>query len=207
VNTFILQRCSLALQSMATTCLFGDGPYNLCIDVQPANTGNVNFNTLSLTSYTWNGNYIDSVTYHANAVPDSNYVFDHWETPYSVSPSNTSDSITFMVNKNACLTAVFKLKPSYETYGTPMLPGAFSPNGDGNNDVLNLYGIANASYYSLEVYNRWGEQLFHSNDKTKGWDGTYPDGTPAAVGVYAYRYDVIINSKTYVKNGSITLLR
>jgi gliding motility-associated-like protein len=111
------------------------------------------------------------------------------------------------VNQNACLIAVFKLKPASETYGTPMLPGAFSPNGDGNNDTLNVYGIANASSYSFEIYNRWGERLFYSIDKSQGWGGTYPNGTPAAVGVYAYRYDIIINGKTYIKNGSVTLLR
>jgi gliding motility-associated-like protein len=210
MNSFILQRCSLALQNLTTgNCNHTyDGPYNLCINVQPSNAGYVNFNTLSLHNFTWNGSYIDSITYHAFAVPDSNYVFDHWETPFTVNPRNTNDSITFFVNQNACLTAVFALKPPYETTGTPMLPQAFSPNGDGTNDVLNIYGIANATSYSFEIYNRWGEQLFHSTDKTKGWDGTYPNnGTPAAVGVYAYRYDIVINGKTYIKNGSITLLR
>jgi gliding motility-associated-like protein len=209
VNAFITERCSLALQSMAANCLNNaDGPYNLCVSVIPANGGHVNLNSLTLTTFTWNGQYVDSVNYTASAVPDSNYVFDHWQTPYSVQPVNTSDTVTFKVNQNACLTAVFVLKPPYETYGTPMLPEAFSPNGDGINDVLNVYGIGGASSYTFEIFNRWGERLFYSTDKTQGWDGTYPNGSgPAAVGVYAYRYDIIINNKTYVKNGSVTLLR
>jgi gliding motility-associated-like protein len=208
MNAFIMQRCSLALQSIASSiCVNTDGPYNLCISVQPANAGNVNFNSLSLTSFTWNGSYIDSVTYHAYAIPDSNYVFDHWQTTYSVNPNNTTDSITFMVNQSACLTAVFALKPPNETTGTPMLPEAFSPNGDGINDILNVYGIVNATSYTFFIYNRWGEQLFYSTDKTQGWNGTYPNGTPAEVGVYAYRYDIVVNGKTYIKNGNVTLLR
>ena len=209
MNTFIKNRCLAVLRNLASSsnCFNYDGPYNLCINVQPSNGGYVNFNTLSLHNFTWNGTYIDSVTYHAYAVPDSNYVFDHWEGPYTINPNNTTDSMTFQVNQSACLTAVFKLKPPYDTWGTPAIPTAFSPNSDGNNDLLNIYGIAGATSYSFEIYNRWGEQLFHSNDKTKGWDGTYPDGTAAAVGVYAYRYDIVINGKTYIKNGNITLLR
>lgn len=209
MKVFIMARCTSALQSLSSgNCNnnFG-GPYNLCIDVSPVNSGYVNFNSLSLHNFVWNGKYLDSINYHAYAVPDSNYVFDHWQTPFPVKPNINTDSITFHVTQNACLTAVFKLRPAYETTGTPMLPQAFSPNGDGNNDVLNVYGIENATSYAFDIYNRWGEQLFHSTDKAKGWDGTYPSGTPAAVGVYAYRYNIIIHGKTYIKNGNVTLLK
>ncbi|HEX7412640.1 MAG TPA: gliding motility-associated C-terminal domain-containing protein [Bacteroidia bacterium] len=209
MKVFIMQRCTLALQSLSSgNCnqYPWKGPYNLCIDVSPANSGFVNFNSLSLHNFVWNGKYLDSINYHAYAVPDSNYVFDHWQTPFPVKPNTNTDSITFYVTQDACLTAVFKLKPAYETTGTPMLPQAFSPNGDGNNDILNIYGIENATSYAFDIYNRWGEQLFHSTDKTKGWDGNY-NGSPAAVGVYAYRYNITIHGKTYIKNGSVTLLK
>ena len=210
MNSFITQRCSLAVQGLKLgNCSnsFG-GPYNLCLDVSPPNGGYIKFNSITLNTYPWNAKYLDSVTYFAKAIPDSNYVFDHWQTTYTVSPGQNNDSISFYVNKDAipCMTAIFKLKPPYETTGTPMLPTAFSPNGDGNNDVLNVYGIQNASSYEFEVYNRWGQQLFYSKDKTQGWDGTY-NGDPSAVGVYAYRYNIVINGKVYIKNGSFTLLR
>ena len=210
MNAFIMQQCSTALPNMAASaCLSADGPYNVCINVQPVNSGTVKLNTIPpFTSYPVNNlQYTDSFYCHANAIPDSNYVFDHWETPYTVNLSTINDSIAFYVTQSACLTAVFKLKPPYETTGTPMLPEAFSPNGDGINDTLNVYGIANATSYSFYIYNRWGEQLFYSNKKEQGWSGTYPSGVPAQVGVYAYRYDIVMNGKTYVKNGSVTLLR
>jgi gliding motility-associated-like protein len=205
MNIFLTQRCSLAVQGLKN-CYGYDGPYNLCVDVSPPNAGYVKFNSLTLHSFVWNGKYLDSVTNIAFAIPDSNYVFDHWETPYNVNPSKTSDSINFFIDRDACIKAVFKLKPAYETTGQPMLPSAFSPNGDGNNDILNIYGIANASSYDFEIYNRWGENIFHSMDKTQGWDGTY-NGVAAPVGVYAYWYNIVISGKTYNKKGSFTLLR
>jgi gliding motility-associated-like protein len=214
MKVFIQERCTTAIQGITGSSCFHqfDGPYNLCLDVQPRDAttlpGYIRFNSLTLKNFTWNQKYIDSVTYSAIAVPDSNYVFDHWTSDYNLSPSNSSDSVSFYVNKDSkhCMTAWFKLKPAYETTGTPMLPTAFSPNGDGNDDILNVYGIANASSYIFEVYNRWGQQIFSSQDKTQGWDGNF-NGSPAAVGVYAYRYDIVINGKTYNKKGSFTLLR
>jgi len=214
MQTFITERCTSAVQGISASSCFHqfDGPYNLCLDVEPRDAttipGYIRFNSLTLKTFPWNNKYLDSVTYMAVAVADSNYVFDHWTSDYSLSPSTTSDSVTFYVSKDSkhCMTAYFKLKPAYQTTGTPMLPTAFSPNGDGTDDILNVYGTANASSYSFEVYNRWGQNLFSSQDKTQGWDGNF-NGSPAAVGVYAYRYDIVIDGKTYIKKGSFTLLR
>ena len=205
MNIFLTQRCSLAVQGLKN-CYGYDGPYNLCVDVFPPNSGYVKFNSLTLQNFVWNGKYLDSVTYYAYGIADSNYVFDYWETPYNIHPNKNSDSINFFVDRDACIKAHFKLKPAYETTGTPMLPTAFSPNGDGNNDILNVYGIEKASSYEFEIYNRWGEQIFHSLDKTQGWDGIY-NSVAAPVGVYAYRYNIIIGGKTYINKGSFTLLR
>jgi gliding motility-associated-like protein len=210
MKSFIMQRCSLAIQGLKLgNCSSSlDGPFNLCLDVSPANAGYIKFNSLTLKTFPWNAKYLDSLAYSAKAIADSNYVFDHWQSSYTISPGQNSDSVNFYVNKDAvpCMTAIFKIKPAYETNGTPMLPTAFSPNNDGNNDILNVYGIQNASSYEFEVYNRWGQQLFYSTDKTQGWDGTY-NNEPSAVGVYAYRYNIVINGKVYIKNGSFTLLR
>ena len=205
MNVFMTQRCSLAIQGIKN-CYGYNGPYNLCVDVLPPNAGYVKFNSLTLHTFVWNGKYLDSVTNIAHAIPDSNYVFDYWETPYNIHPNKNSDSINFFIDRDACIKAHFKLKPAYETTGDPMLPTAFSPNGDGNNDILNVYGIANATSYDFEIYNRWGEQIFHSMDKTQGWDGIY-NGVAAPVGVYAYRYNIVIGGKTYINKGSFTLLR
>ncbi|HXB40436.1 MAG TPA: gliding motility-associated C-terminal domain-containing protein [Bacteroidia bacterium] len=206
MKIFIAQRCTLV--STALTNCFPEisGPYNLCIDVSPVNSGYVKFNSLTLKNFIWNGRYFDSIINVIKGIPYQNYVFDHWETNYNVHPNKTSDSATFYIPTDGCIKAIFKLRPPNETYGTPMLPTGFSPNADGNNDILNVYGIAEASGYELEIYNRWGEQVFHSVNKAEGWDGKF-NGTDAPAGVYGYRYNIILNGKTYASKGNVTLVR
>jgi gliding motility-associated-like protein len=52
------------------------------------------------------------------------------------------------------------------------IPDAFSPNGDGRNDVLDVYGD-HLTDYDLKIFNRWGEVIFHTTDMNQKWDGTY----------------------------------
>jgi len=206
IKVFIMQRCSLVNSGLVNCFPEISGPYNLCIDVEPVNSGYVQLNSLELKSFVWNGKYFDSIINVIKAIAYQNYVFDHWETKFTMSPNINSDSATFYLPADGCIKAVFKLRPAYETTGEPMLPTGFSPNADGNNDILNVYGIAEASSYEMEVFNRWGERVFRSEDKTKGWDGRF-NGTDVPAGVYAYRYNIIMNGKTYANKGSVTLVR
>jgi gliding motility-associated-like protein len=64
------------------------------------------------------------------------------------------------------------------------VPQAFSPNGDGNNDVLQIFGNYTGAFEML-IYNRWGEIVFATNSFNDTWDGTYK-GTPAPIGTYAW---------------------
>ncbi|MCY1538864.1 hypothetical protein D9M68_744260 [compost metagenome] len=89
----------------------------------------------------------------------------------------------------------------------PIMPNAFTPNGDGKNDV---FGLTNAKFQKLlrfEVYNRWGQQVFTTIDPLKGWDGTV-EGKDCAQAVYTYIIVVELpdkNIKTY--KGDVTLFR
>ena len=86
------------------------------------------------------------------------------------------------------------------------VPNAFTPNGDGKNDIEYVYGtsIKSLNFY---VYNQWGEMIFQTNSKSAGWDGTYK-GTNQPVGVYVYYVEAIMNDGTHLmKKGTITLLR
>ena len=81
-----------------------------------------------------------------------------------------------------------------------------SPNGDGINDIVSVlgYGIESVNF---KIYNRWGQLVFESNDRYKGWDGTFK-GEPQEMDVYGYLLDVTFfdGSKKF-KKGNITLLR
>jgi gliding motility-associated-like protein len=65
------------------------------------------------------------------------------------------------------------------------VPTAFSPNGDGLNDVFDV-SANGMREFELSIFNRWGEVMFRTNQIGKGWDGTY-GGKPCMEGMYAWR--------------------
>ncbi|WP_448701518.1 gliding motility-associated C-terminal domain-containing protein [Mucilaginibacter sp. AW1-3] len=86
------------------------------------------------------------------------------------------------------------------------VPNAFTPNGDGNNDVVYVHseGIKTLNFY---VYNQWGQMIFSSAEKNNGWDGTYK-GAKEPLGVYTYFLKAVMNNGHEVnKKGTITLLK
>jgi gliding motility-associated-like protein len=86
------------------------------------------------------------------------------------------------------------------------VPNAFTPNGDGNNDILYVYGT-NIKSVTFSVYDQYGELLFRSPSQANGWDGTYK-GAKQPVAVYVYYVDAVMGDGQIVqKKGSVTLLR
>ena len=65
------------------------------------------------------------------------------------------------------------------------VPNGFTPNGDGLNDVFMPVGN-NIEELELFIFDRWGTMLFHTDDPTQGWDGTY-QGKTVKAGVYSWR--------------------
>lgn len=86
------------------------------------------------------------------------------------------------------------------------VPNAFTPDGDGLNEVLFVRGAAIDELF-FAIYNRWGEKVFESASKTQGWDGTYK-GKMLTPDVYGYYVEVrCFNGETYFKKGNVTLIR
>ncbi|SDL95184.1 gliding motility-associated C-terminal domain-containing protein [Catalinimonas alkaloidigena] len=89
------------------------------------------------------------------------------------------------------------------------VPDAFTPNNDGTNDALALFG-AYVVEFEMRVYNRWGEVVFVARSLEDTWDGTYR-GQPAPAGTYAwtltYRAEYYPNRRDYNQNGTILLIR
>lgn len=93
-----------------------------------------------------------------------------------------------------------------ETTGVADLPTAFTPNGDGSNDVLFVRGFG-IKEMVLKIFNRWGELVFETTDQDYGWDGSFR-GKPQENEVYVYLLQVEFDDgKTLEKKGNITLLR
>ena len=94
----------------------------------------------------------------------------------------------------------------------PGIPTAFSPNGDGKNDVFLpvLRPDCTTKSYELHIYNRYGQLVFSSNQPGVGWDGTYLNGRTAELGVYYYllKLEGSYGNRTPVlAKGQLTLLR
>ncbi len=87
-----------------------------------------------------------------------------------------------------------------------VVPNAFSPNGDGFNDILYVYGISVSSVI-LQVYDRWGEKVFESRNKDTGWDGLFK-GRVMPPDVYVYYAEAVFEDgqKKQIK-GSTTILK
>ena len=86
------------------------------------------------------------------------------------------------------------------------VPTAFSPNDDGKNDALSFH-VYGSTLVDIRIYNRWGQEIFRSDDAAAQWDGTYK-GEPCPEGVYAVyiKYRGRRQApRTYA--GTITLLR
>jgi gliding motility-associated-like protein len=88
-----------------------------------------------------------------------------------------------------------------------VLPSAFSPNGDGKNDVFKLLPFdGRVSLKDFSVYNRYGQRVFFTESIDNGWDGTFK-GKTADMSTYFYYVRFIIGEKTYTIKGDVTLLR
>jgi len=88
-----------------------------------------------------------------------------------------------------------------------IIPNAFSPDGDGLNDLFRI-NIKDITDFTLLIYSRNGEQIFSTSDPARGWDGTFK-GTLCPEDVYAYR--VIFRDSSSGKmqdfSGYVTLIR
>jgi gliding motility-associated-like protein len=90
------------------------------------------------------------------------------------------------------------------------IPNSFTPNGDGLNDYFMPMDLMSAGVttFSMNIFNRWGEIIFTTNNlNSRGWDGKF-GGKPQPLGVYVYTIDVVFKNGEQKKyNGNVTLLR
>ena len=93
-------------------------------------------------------------------------------------------------------------KPCCEIY----LPDAFSPNGDGKNDLFRVVDQGRHPLTDFRIFNRWGEIVFNTADPKQGWDGAH-EGVAQDMGVYYYVVKFNCNGKPQTKVGEVTLVR
>jgi gliding motility-associated-like protein len=103
---------------------------------------------------------------------------------------NNYEVILFVENQYGCRDTAYT-RIIIENESTLYVPNAFTPNGDGVNDMFNVYGIGIQSG-TMSIFNRWGQKIFTTDNPEKGWNGEFGDtGNVCSIGVYVYRIDVV----------------
>jgi gliding motility-associated-like protein len=149
----------------------------------------------SIASWAWN--FGDSTT---ATVQNPTHVYAD-SGMYIVTLAVTSDSGCVSVFSDTSYIALCS-----ETLTDPVLPGAFTPNGDSHNDVFLVRG-GPMQDMTLNVYNEWDNLIFSSTSQAIGWDGTYK-GKPQPAGTYIWTLTGTTVDGTPVNiYGSVTILR
>lgn len=90
------------------------------------------------------------------------------------------------------------------------VPSAFSPDFDGVNDEFKIGHSCDLESFSIQIFNRWGQMVFESNDASNSWNGGI-GGEQAPMGVYTYKvsyqWSVYGNGHAQQKTGTLTLIR
>jgi len=89
-----------------------------------------------------------------------------------------------------------------------LMPNAFTPNGDGRNDLFRVPPLVPVTIRQLAVYNRQGLKVFSTSNPGMGWDGTF-NGHPQPAGVYVWEmvYDNPLTKRTETAKGTVMLVR
>jgi gliding motility-associated-like protein len=88
------------------------------------------------------------------------------------------------------------------------IPTGFTPNNDGRNDRFGPYNALKADNYQFQVFNRWGQRMFHSRNWQEKWDGRW-NGREQPGGVYVWMltYNVPGSGQSVSRKGTVTLIR
>jgi len=189
-------------------------------------------NTLNWTPPVLQSNNPNPITYDIQSIDENNKVIAIKKT------TNTSQNVRQQIedllslaNTNGEAKFVIKAKQNINVFnnGIPIgtreievssneyifvipaqlyLPTAFSPNEDGMNDIFEAKGRYIVEF-NLEIYDRWGNVIFESQDMNTGWNGTTSDGiSPAQAGNYGFKiYGLDAAGNKFEKIGSVKLVR
>ncbi|MEQ1676140.1 MAG: T9SS type B sorting domain-containing protein [Chitinophagaceae bacterium] len=114
---------------------------------------------------------------------------------YSLSATNNCGATTSQVLVTKGLCSVF-------------VPTGFTPNNDGKNDWFRALGTEAVTQFNIKVFDRAGQLIFETSDKSKGWDGMVKGvPLPSAVFIYLLAYKDIYSAETRILKGTLALIR
>jgi gliding motility-associated-like protein len=121
-----------------------------------------------------------------------------------------TDSIRYRVevfNEIGCSDTAYVNVKIFKTTPYVFVPSAFTPNGDGLNDVIRPVAVGVQEIKYFRIYNRWGQMIFHTSTNQHGWDGRIK-GTLQGSNVFVWMVSAIdyLGKPIFLK-GTVTLIR
>ena len=156
----------------------------------------INSYTSTMYGLTYQWNFGDG--FGSTSIDPSNHFYDEWGV-YTVSLS-----VTTAINN--CYKEYFQdveISPLYYFYA----PNTFSPNGDNVNDFF-APSIVGSKSYEIYIYDRWGEQVFYTDDLEEKWDGSF-NSEEAIAGTYVFKVLTTkqFDDNTYERKGYVNLIK
>ncbi|MFL5764615.1 MAG: gliding motility-associated C-terminal domain-containing protein [Bacteroidia bacterium] len=152
-------------------------------------TGTINASA-STGTYSWTPSAGLSCINCLEPVVDTNATGTYYLTVTDANGCSSTDEITVIISEEC----------------SAFFPNAFSPNGDGVNDVFRIKGD-NITSVRMMIFDRWGEKVFETNDKNSGWDGKYK-GDIAEPQVFVYKIFIsFANGEEHKYTGPLTLIK
>lgn len=114
-----------------------------------------------------------------------------------------------IINKMGCFKDTLLHVPSLTTdcRDTLFIPGAFTPNGDGKNDIFRVISPFPYRDFEIIVFSRSGQIVFKSNSILNGWDGANKSGLLSPAGIYIWQVKYRnLNGQTVYRSGHLALL-
>jgi gliding motility-associated-like protein len=181
------------------------------IEIFPSPAINLTALNTKLSMYEPTAHFYTSISddvIHSEFHPGDGYVYD--PAPKEVEYLYDADSAVFraflaVLNSYGCPDTAFLdiiIVPTTNLF----IPNAFKPDGDGRNDYFKI-AATNVKTYRLQIFNRWGQQVFFSEDPQHHWDGRV-NGKAVPSGVYVYVLELTDNQdQHFQRQGHVTLVR
>ncbi|RYZ55891.1 MAG: T9SS type B sorting domain-containing protein [Sphingobacteriales bacterium] len=192
-------------------------------DVTPNGKGTIKLDNTVISSYPYTVKLDRKVAYALQATPVNDWRFFNWrkKSPTTnLANSLFDENVTFTFTEADTIIANFQYDPPFADLPnesplpgldqTVSFPNAFSPNGDGRNDVFRMVKGKHVKSIHVRIYDRWGNEVFNASDANYGWDGTFK-GEPAPIGTYYYVltawFDNTFQNSSKMYKGEINLIR
>ncbi len=175
--------------------------------------------------YSTDSAYLGFKTIPINGLPEDTVLcegqemqfdFENEDNTYLWQDSISSSSYTInnegiysLLITNECGSAKFNMLVLLEDCSCSLyLPNAFSPGNGGINETFEVFPDCELTYFSMKIFNRWGQQVFESEDVEDEWDGTLRGGIlPQDVYVYKLEYSFDEDRSYESEIGTVTLLK